>query len=140
MIWEIAVQVVPPAIFGRIYPHDRRALPGDRAAVDLQVLAAAQRCGGSPRVDRNLLTTAGAQFPQVRHGQAHRRQAGRRGVPDAEGRREYRIISPRNLNLAGKCAIPSGNRQQLLQSVVHRHCEFSLLYAVERFYHYCAAQ
>ena len=134
VVGEIAVQVAPAPVFGRIHPHYRRAFPSHRRAVEFQVLAAAKGRRGPPRVDGNVLTTPSAEFPKVRHGEAHGRQAGRRGFPDSEGRGQYRVNSARKLDLTGPRVVPTGNRKQFLQNgFVRRHIRSLPVVASERF-------
>ena len=55
------------------------------------LLAAAERAGCLPAIDRNVLATPGAHFPQIGHSKADRRERHCAGLADAKRRRQYRI-------------------------------------------------
>ena len=65
MVREIGVDVAPAPVLGRVHAHDRVALVRDLGLFHLEVMAAAQRRGGAPRIDGDPLLLAAAQFPEI---------------------------------------------------------------------------
>src|SRR5438132_264805 len=65
VVREIGVDVAPPPVLGRVHAHDGIAVAAHLDAVDLQIGPAAQRGGRVPQIDRDFLTLAGAQLPQI---------------------------------------------------------------------------
>ena len=118
MVREIAVEIAPAAVLGRIDAHDRVALGRHGRAVHLHVVPAAERGGRLARIDRDLLATPGAQLPQIGDGEADRRERGGTGLADAERRRQDRIGAAGDLDRAGALLGPAGDRQQRAQSII----------------------
>src|SRR2546422_3936884 len=75
MVREIAVEIAPAAVPGRIGAHHRVALGRHGRAVHLHVVRAAERGRGLARIDRGLLAAARAQFPEIGDGEADRQEA-----------------------------------------------------------------
>src|SRR5262245_25986590 len=63
MVREVAVEIAPAAVLGGINAHHRVALSRHGRAVQLHVMPATERGGRLPGIDRDLLSTPGAQFP-----------------------------------------------------------------------------
>ena len=91
MVREIAVEIAPAAVLGRIDAHHRVALGRHGRPVQLHVTPATERGGRLAGIDRDLLAPPGAQFPQIGGGEANRRERGGTGLTDAERRRQDRI-------------------------------------------------
>src|SRR5262249_44312651 len=120
MVREVAVEVAPPAIFGRIDTDDRVAPEIHVGPVHLQVTPAAQRRRGLAGIYCYLLATPRAQFPEGGGGKADRGKRRHSRFGDAKGRRQYRIGAAGDLDRAGALFGPAGDRKYGAQSVV-RH-------------------
>ena len=118
MVREIAVEIAPAAVLGRIDAHHRVALGRHGRPVHLHVTPAAERGGRLAGIDRDLLAPPGAQFPQIGDGEADRRERGGTGLADAERRRQDRIGAAGDLDRAGALLGPAGDRQQRAQSII----------------------
>ena len=110
MVREVAVQIAPAAVLGGIDAHHRVALGRHGRPVHLHVVPAAERGGRLAGIDRDLLTTPGAQLPQIGDGEADRRERGGAGLADAERRRQDRIGAAGDLDRAGALLAPAGDR------------------------------
>ena len=122
MVGEIAVQVAPAAILGRIDAHDRVALRRNLAVAQLHVVAAAQRCGGLAHIDRHGLLPPGAHLPQIGGREPGRGQRRRAGHADAERRRQDRVGAAGECHRVRAVGGPAGNRQDRAQGLVrHGH-------------------
>ena len=118
MVREIAVEIAPAAVLGRIDAHHRVALGRHGRPVHLHITPAAERGGRLAGIDRDLLATPGAQFPQIGDGEADRRERGGTGLADAERRRQDRIGTAGDLDRTGAFLGPAGDRQQRAQSII----------------------
>src|SRR5262249_7109763 len=87
MVREIAVEIAPAAILGRVDTHYRVTLGGHGRSVQLHVMPTAERGGCLAGIDRDLLATPRAQGPQIGDGEADGRKRGSTGLADAERRR-----------------------------------------------------
>ena len=95
MVREIAVEIAPAAVLGRINPHHGITLGRYWRPVHLHVTPTAERGSRLAGIDRDLLAPPGAQFPQIGDGEADRRERRGTGLADAERRRQDRIGSRR---------------------------------------------
>src|SRR5215471_15245701 len=120
MVREVAVEIAPAAIFGGIDTHHRVALSRHGRAIHLQVMSAAERGGRLPGIDRDLLSTPGAQFPQLGDGETDRCERSGAGLADAERRGQDWIADTRDFDGAGALAVPPGDGKNRAQrSVAH---------------------
>ena len=124
VVREIGVDIAPAAVLRRVDAHHRVPVGRNRRAVDLQVMAAAQRSDRLAQIDRNLLAAAAAQLPQIGGGEPGRGQCRGTRRTDAERGRQYRVGAAGDLDFAGTLLGPAGNRQDRAQGVVG-HPRFS---------------
>ena len=78
MVGEIAMQIAPPSVAGRIDAHDAVARVRKRTVAELHVGPAAQRRRRLPQVDRHRLAPPGPVFPQGGGREPRRRPGSRR--------------------------------------------------------------
>ena len=120
MVREVAVEIAPAAVLGGIDAHHHVALSRHGRAVHLHVMPAAERGGRLPGIDRDLLSTPGAQFPQLGDGEADRRERGGAGLADAERRGQDWIGDSGDFDGAGALGVPPGDGKNRAQrSVAH---------------------
>ena len=120
MVREVAVEIAPAAVLGGIDTHHHVALSRHGRAVQFHVMPAAERGGRLPGIDRNLLSTPGAQFPQLGDGEADRRERGGAGLADAERRGQDWIGDSGDFDGAGALGVPPGDGKNRAQrSVAH---------------------
>ena len=93
VVREIAVQVTPTTVPGRVDTHDRVAFGRNVVFFELHVTPAAKRGGCPPYVHSDLLTSPGARFPDVRDGEADGPKRGGAGFGNAKGRGQERVFS-----------------------------------------------
>ena len=117
MVGEVAVQVAPAAILGGIHAHDGVAPVRHLAIAQLHVVAAAQRRGGLPHIDRNGLAAPGARFPQIRGRKPRCGQCRRTGHSDAERCRQNGIGAAGERHAVSACSGYAGNRQDRAQGL-----------------------
>ena len=111
MVGEVAVQVAPAAILGRIDAHDGVARVRDLAVAKLHVMAAAQRRRGLAQIDRNRLLPSGAHLPQRGGSEPGRGQRRGAGHADTEWSRNDRVGAAGECHRVRAVGGPAGGRQ-----------------------------
>ena len=93
MIGKVAVQIAPAIVLRRISAHDRIAPVRHGRAIHLEIGTAAQRSGRLARVDCDLLTPSGPDFPEIGHRQTNCSESCRARLTDTEWRSQYWIAA-----------------------------------------------
>ena len=112
VVGEVAVEVAPASVHGRIHAHNRVSFGAGGLAVHRHVLAAAQGGCGVTGVDANLLAASSAELPQVGGCESYGGKAGSGGLTNPEGGGQNRVRAAAELNVGGAFWIPARYRKQ----------------------------